>query len=47
MASLQLTQLGKRFGSVHAVEDVTLEIESGQLLALVGPSGCGRPPCCA
>jgi len=42
MASLQLTQLGKRFGSVHAVEDVTLEIESGQLLALVGPSGCGK-----
>jgi ABC-type oligopeptide transport system ATPase subunit len=27
---------------VHAVEDVSLEIKSGQTLSLVGESGCGK-----
>jgi putative ABC transport system ATP-binding protein len=29
-------------GVVHAVEDVHLEIEPGQTLAITGPSGCGK-----
>ena len=34
--------LTKRFGDTTAVDDVTLEIEHGQTLALLGPSGCGK-----
>ena len=29
-------------GDVRAVDDVTLEIESGEFMVLVGPSGCGK-----
>jgi iron(III) transport system ATP-binding protein len=34
--------LTKRFGPVIAVEDVTLDVEPGEILALLGPSGCGK-----
>jgi ABC-type glutathione transport system ATPase component len=30
--------------AVHAVEGVTLVLQAGELVALVGESGCGRPP---
>ncbi|MGQ0823492.1 MAG: ABC transporter ATP-binding protein [Actinomycetota bacterium] len=32
----------KRFGSVAAVLDVDLDVNEGELLALLGPSGCGK-----
>lgn len=28
--------------SVHALEDINLEVEDGELVAVVGPSGCGK-----
>jgi mannopine transport system ATP-binding protein len=34
--------LTRRFGSVTAVDDVTLEIASGEFVALLGPSGSGK-----
>ncbi len=34
--------LGRRFGSVWAVEDVSLDIGEGALLALLGPNGAGK-----
>jgi NitT/TauT family transport system ATP-binding protein len=29
-------------GSVHALEDITLDIRKGEFIAIVGPSGCGK-----
>jgi multiple sugar transport system ATP-binding protein len=42
MANLRLTDVHKRFGSVHAVRGVSLTIADGEFAVLVGPSGCGK-----
>ncbi|MGZ8751740.1 MAG: ABC transporter ATP-binding protein [Acidimicrobiia bacterium] len=34
--------LTKRFGALTAVDDLDLDVMSGELLALLGPSGCGK-----
>lgn len=34
--------LTKRFGDVTAVNNLSLEFESGKLICLLGPSGCGK-----
>jgi len=40
--SIEVRQLVKRFGSFTAVNDVSLDIRQGELLALLGPSGSGK-----
>jgi iron(III) transport system ATP-binding protein len=42
MAGLRLERLGKAYGPVWAVRDVTLEVADGEFLTLLGPSGCGK-----
>lgn len=42
MSGVRLENLVKRYGDVLAVDDVSLEIEKGELIALLGPSGCGK-----
>ena len=37
-----LEGVAKHFGSVVAVNDLTVTFESGRLIALLGPSGCGK-----
>ena len=32
----------KRFGAMAAANDVTLEVDEGELFTLLGPSGCGK-----
>jgi ABC-type sugar transport system ATPase subunit len=34
--------LSKHFGDVKAVDDLNLEINDGEFVALLGPSGCGK-----
>jgi sulfate transport system ATP-binding protein len=40
--SIAVRHLHKHFGSFQALNDVSLDVESGELLALLGPSGCGK-----
>jgi ABC-type sugar transport system ATPase subunit len=42
MASAAFQGVWKRFGTVEAVRDLTLEIADGELMVLVGPSGSGK-----
>jgi NitT/TauT family transport system ATP-binding protein len=37
-----ISNLGKSFGTVTALSDVTLRIDRGQFCCIVGPSGCGK-----
>jgi len=37
-----IRDLSKRFGSVAALREISLEIESKELFFLLGPSGCGK-----
>jgi len=39
---LQLDRVGKRYPGVTALDDVSLRIDRGELLAIVGPSGSGK-----
>ena len=36
------SKVNRRFDSVHAVNDVSLEIPDGEFFTLLGPSGCGK-----
>ncbi len=42
MAGVRLRGIHKRFGKVHAVRGVDLEIPDREFTVLVGPSGCGK-----
>src|SRR6266513_2422787 len=41
-ALLRLTNVKRSFGGVHAVDDVSLEIEEGTIFGLIGPNGAGK-----
>jgi len=42
MAKIELDRLGKRFGDVEVLSDMSLAIEDGTIAAFLGPSGCGK-----
>jgi thiamine transport system ATP-binding protein len=39
---LQLSGVTVRYGDTTAVDDVSLDLATGQVLAVLGPSGCGK-----
>ncbi|HLW99885.1 MAG TPA: ATP-binding cassette domain-containing protein [Candidatus Acidoferrales bacterium] len=43
MASLvEVRHLGKQFGAVRALDDVSFEVSAGEWIAIMGPSGSGK-----
>ena len=42
MEALRVEKLGKNFGRLQALEDISLSIESGERRAIIGPNGAGK-----
>ncbi|WP_114836063.1 sn-glycerol-3-phosphate ABC transporter ATP-binding protein UgpC (plasmid) [Agrobacterium tumefaciens] len=42
MSEIELRSVGKSYGSVTVLNDISLDIVDGEFVVLVGPSGCGK-----
>ncbi|WP_349367754.1 sn-glycerol-3-phosphate ABC transporter ATP-binding protein UgpC [Salinarimonas sp.] len=42
MASVDIREVRKSFGTTQVIHGVTIDIEDGEFVILVGPSGCGK-----
>ncbi|MBL7796708.1 MAG: ABC transporter ATP-binding protein [Saprospiraceae bacterium] len=42
MLEIQTHHLSKSYGPVRAVEDISLEVEAGEVFGLIGPDGAGK-----
>ncbi len=42
MATIELINVEKKFGDLHAVKPMNLTIHNGEFVVLLGPSGCGK-----
>lgn len=42
MAVLELVNVSKHFGAIQAVNDISLEIEAGEVVGLMGDNGAGK-----
>src|SRR5687768_7326546 len=40
--SIEIRNISKQFGDFRALNNVNLDVGSGELVALLGPSGCGK-----
>jgi len=39
---LDVRSLSKRFGGIHAIEDVSLRVKEGTIMSVIGPNGAGK-----
>jgi len=39
---LQVKELGKRYGHIQAIQEISFGVAQAEILAILGPSGCGK-----
>ncbi|MDQ1239298.1 MAG: branched-chain amino acid transport system ATP-binding protein, partial [Thermodesulfobacteriota bacterium] len=39
---MDVHELNKRFGGVHAVDNISFQLYQGELLGIIGPNGSGK-----
>ena len=39
---IKIENLKKDYGDIHALQDISVEINTGEVLVVIGPSGCGK-----
>ncbi|WP_078380070.1 ABC transporter ATP-binding protein [Sutcliffiella halmapala] len=42
MTVLEVKQLQKSFGTIHAVQDISFSVEAGEVFTIIGPNGAGK-----
>ena len=42
MPVLELNHIRKRFGDLEVLQDISLSVEKGEVVAIIGPSGSGK-----
>ncbi len=42
MTLLQVDRVSKHFGSLVAVDDISMAVEPGEVRAIIGPNGAGK-----
>lgn len=42
MKLLEINNLGKSFGDTEVLKDITMDVEKGEVVAIIGPSGSGK-----
>ncbi len=40
---LELEHIRKAFDGTEVLKDISLRIEDGEIVSILGPSGCGKP----
>jgi branched-chain amino acid transport system ATP-binding protein len=45
MTALEVEGIGKSFGGVRALDNVSFSVAEGELLAMIGPNGAGKTTC--
>ena len=42
---LELSHIQKAFDGVPVLRDISIQVEDGEIVSILGPSAAARPPC--